>query len=1540
MKGTHTIQTETRVIAEWNMNVPGNIQEVGNYRNRRAGDIDYPTIPDVWNEDDPYTQGATDADTTIISTFADEDGPIAFTEKKEKMKTLYSLDDCVKQQRPRSGINKPLYLGYTASSSATAQYVNNYGSDIDKRPRYYMGSRDDRFKYWTSYRTENENEYGISSEGNISPYLIEDVAPYVVYKEPVPCNRIVVKMQTNVGTKNHGPFRMGNDIKDDPLFGMDNATIPANWRVQVLVGNKWEPAASLTNDDITEDGHVELSLGWKLPDNYRIKGEMPSFTSLYPTGEKGDTYFILDEGVFYVYKDKQWERLILDREQQVWKVESATTTNQTPVVTELIKKDQKVVYPASSRQEFVFIKGIRIVVDDMQNPNTTFDLIEMSPRLVADVTDRTQSFNVSSTMADLGSKTLPVGDLVVSTGTIELNNNDGAFSYESKDSIISNFLYNAIKFKFYDVVKNPGHEMHIPIKTLYSQGFPQATGNFDNVSMQMRDAYGILESEQAPELFLQDISLSFAVTMLLDSVGFSNYKFFRGVVKKDTPTGYEYVTEDETIIPFFFISPGRSVADVLRDLAVATQTTMWFNEYNDFCVASKNWSLPSIGRVSDDGVLITEASGVLRGNDSEKENGVSHELANIIAISSDEKRVANDGAINYTERYIQREKASLEQSMHTTRWNNWIYKPTMLWEASGTQNLRDYNTVSKEGAAYNLTAIPLESNLNDVLPVVEGGVLKNNIIDFGEGITWMGRENGYFYANGEIIKFDAMEYAITGVGVRWITNNDEYQDYFANLPFRGKIYPTGKVRIYAEPYYNEDGSFQEGEVKQHGRGQFGTPIVTHAAGVSDYWIDNDNCYGMLMDSKVLFSADSARGYSLNLKQPRISTMSTMTEERKGEINAKARGSERKGIIKNFLADTYQVEQENKRFNTTRKGTVQASSLVFEGPSEFPTVDAESSIQTNSVDNISYVLKDFTKRTRDYDPFYKPYRHFGTRMRVVGELTSDSNTKQKAVGAQNYVSLQPDNPQEQTTLVGGSGGIGVMVNPTNNQGYFFEIVALSQDAQDRTLSNKVYPVTGTVRGKSVNLKTGEEHNIKSGDQFVIINGADSSEAKITSIAGIWEAESVTKDSVNLRIEKASDGTIALSDGVKIRKVESLPTSMSTMFFYKMMEDDDGTLVPYVLWEGIGEILCDDGMFTDIQRFVGQEKTSVYDLAVEFKDVNDNRMFYLYLNGRQIATVVDDEPIINPSNSVALFTRGTSKCMFNNVYGLADHFSENTAAKIVDKVDDVFGTNTITNSEAMRKYSVTGFVQSSYLSGVNTVSSPDYDIYFEEFGTIMRECDYLNIKYDQAFPALAAQLAPVMNDAKSYVVSGFRAGAYGAEFLIFNTTDAVINLSAETGAFLRILGVSFTQDTTKSLTVDDYYGQVARLDRPQMAGSELIGNPTKYKEQYDKILESRAKYGKQEFESIESEYIQDDAVAEDILGWIINKTKQPRQLVGTQLFGMSHMQLGDVFNIDYKVDPTNATQMDAITDANKKFVTYQIDFTKDQNGVNMTAYLVEV
>ena len=68
--------------------------------------------------------------------------------------------------------------------------------------------------------------------------------------------------------------------------------------------------------------------------------------------------------------------------------------------------------------------------------------------------------------------------------------------------------------------------------------------------------------------------------------------------------------------------------------------------------------------------------------------------------------------------------------------------------------------------------------------------------------------------------------------------------------------------------------------------------------------------------------------------------------------------------------------------------------------------------------------------------------------------------------------------------------------------------------------------------------------------------------------------------------------------------------------------------------------------------------------------------------------------------------------------------------------------------------------------------------------MRECAYFDVRYDRAYPALYARLAPTLNRLKTYSSSGFYAGAYGADFLVFNCTDSLINLDPTTGNFLRI------------------------------------------------------------------------------------------------------------------------------------------------------------
>ena len=93
------------------MNVPGNIFKLGNYRYRASGS-QYNSLPNIFDRLDPgnYYTGATDADVVVASGLEnDAVTPLLFTYNKEKEKLYYSLEDCVKPFRPRSGINKATY---------------------------------------------------------------------------------------------------------------------------------------------------------------------------------------------------------------------------------------------------------------------------------------------------------------------------------------------------------------------------------------------------------------------------------------------------------------------------------------------------------------------------------------------------------------------------------------------------------------------------------------------------------------------------------------------------------------------------------------------------------------------------------------------------------------------------------------------------------------------------------------------------------------------------------------------------------------------------------------------------------------------------------------------------------------------------------------------------------------------------------------------------------------------------------------------------------------------------------------------------------------------------------------------------------------------------------------------------------------------------------------------------------------------------------------------------------------------------------------
>jgi hypothetical protein len=1531
LETSSVIKTNSAVIAEWNMNIAENIFRLGNYR-YRPNDVDSPEynfLSQSFDENDSinrfYTD-ATDAD-VIVDGGTESDGtPIAFVSKKEKERLLYSLEDCFGRFRPRSGINKLRYFD--------GKYTHFSNIDMTSRPRYYIADRDDNFKYWTSYRTEGGIERGIANINLNDQNFIYDASPFVVYKKSVPANRIVTKIQTNIGEVDLGPFISSDTNIQDPFFGESNSTKPINWRIQYLdESNSWIDAEvfdeNSTRKDgspvIKSDGYVELHYGLIVPEFYRNNFALVnSYASeLFlpdPTDMPSGTAYLVQENqddagtVFVVLNNRLLNSGIYESfpADYGWRLDDEDVANTTNFLTDLTSPKSFISSSTGQRvyREFSYIKGLRLVAETMNVFDSTLDLLELSPRLVVDLSDKVKQFSLSKTASDLGVTGLPVGQLLASTGSLSIFDYDQSFFPQNNNSIISGYTSQNIQFKFYEIVKDvDGDDFYVPIKTMYSEGFPTQSSTDREVSIELRDLFFYFESVTAPQIFITNVSVSSAVALVLDSVGFSNYSFKRND------------GESEDIIPYFFIEPDKSVALVLQDIATSTQSSMFFDEFNNFIVASRNYILPSNEERDTDieirGTQDFEKVGVL------KNSKTSNKLANIIDVAFENNQVFNSGRINYSTRSIQRSYSSIRQAALIDLEKTWIYKPVLLWEVSPNEGTRSINDEVEDQSAFALTAIPLNSTLSDKVPSVVNHRLIDNTMDLGDGVYWTARYNGYFFANGEIIKYDAMQFSIPGLESVliddpniegdnvWISNIQEYQKYFAKLPFNGKIYPTGLVRIYSEPNFeviNGQTRLKNGEVARHGRGQFGTRVVSHQAGLSEYWTNVSNRKGCNMDFRYLFAEEVRRLRYQNVElfsnnNVAILAVSDATTARLGDIVVRIAATEEDEPTENIIPQNTivtDIDTENNRLTLSNALTLPDSEKTFDvflidripntktGPAGIDRSVFQNSSVNGMIKNVfrnqffeetsrtfqypatvqssALVFKGNVVNTIDrptdfisyiHKPLDDRFKHFGTRMRIVGKIENNPSRGQTAEGSSTYVSAQDTLPGQGPALAGGSGGLAVMVNPETNNGYYFEIAALSENDLDS------YSSRGETAGQVIN----------------------------------------------------------------------------NIYFYKISQNIDAEneftkAVPQKLFGGIGSINVDDGLFTGQSRLSSEETTTVYDLAVEYEDIEGVRVFYLYINNVLVGIARDESPL-PIVNNMAVFVRGNAKCMFENVYALTENYSQNTSFSIDSPVSSAFGNIDLNADSSFRKYAVSGLIQSTYLSGISGLEPPKYKIFFEEFGTIMREAAYFNVRYDKAYPALSAQISPTFSRLKGYTVSGFTSSAYGAEFLIFNHTDTVLNLDSTSGNYLRIQGVTFTQQSLNELTVDDYFQKKSSFSDPTFIEEGIVESPVDAKKNYIDIKLSRLTQGQKDF-NIEAPYIQSQDAANSMMKWLVEKIMKPRKSVGIEIFGLPTLQLGDIVEIDY----VSKNNFNEISEKGKRFVIYNMEYSRSAGSISSKIFLSEV
>lgn len=1589
---TSVINVNSLTTAEINLNSSINISNIGNYRYRPTvtdpQESNFGVIKSTWAEENEnsatkYYYGATDVDIIIDGGVDENDDPFKFVEKNKKIEMLLSLEDCFGRYRPRSGINKLMWIGNGVGA------INYSNKDVASRPRYYAASPEDKFKYWISYRNEGGSEFGLSKKVD-TDYVIEDVAPFVVYKENVPANRIIVKMQTHVGS-------VGSNF-NDPFYGDANKSTPIKWKIQTLNGttwtDSWTECWTTPKDVVPTDGYVELEYGLVIPADYEdvflLVDEYASVDYLPTRSTHGSGYLVganqTTAGEIYVWDEN--EGLLGDyvnagTAAYSWRLATGNgVSTKTPFANNLVEPEFFVntLTGARTYREIDFVKGLRIVVETMNKNNATFDLIELSPRIAINLSDKVAQFSITKQAADLANAALPVGQLLSTTGKLSLFDYDQAFNpsqvftetetlvggetvYGTTGSVIYNFVPKNLQVKFYEVIKNIGqYDYYVPIKTLFCEGFPETNLVSRASSLTLRDQFIQFESFIAPELFIPNVSLSVAVSMLLDSIGFSNYIFKRvdGV--------------SDPVIPFFFVPPSRSVAEVLQDLAVSTQHAMFFDEFNNFVVMSKEYIMPSKEDRDTDFVLYGSKDYTQTTGESPKVKVNNKKLSNIVEIASQNRDIYNDGKITFNERSIQKQIATMQEAYGVDKARRYIYKPVLLWEAQPSAKTKTINGEVGDQAALALTAIPLNADIAAVAPtsiynmVVTNAVNGNTVTTYtteqdhgflvGDSVTVTGASPQIFNIDGKKVlsvptsktfTVARSTYGISDVEinsgsfgppvgrVRYISKNDfkvgdsvsisglspsgyngtytvvnQYPDYFdvVNATTSTITNNVGKVEKLPNTYVG-GGLIKSvrNETIDLGQGAYFLPrydgflyangeIIRYRGveftiqGYGNVWISNNEDYqyyfSKLQFGKKIFPTGRVRIYvkfDANGKIVKHGRAQFGTDLTAHKAQMDPYWSNKNNI--------HGIEMESEYLFTKKNNPTTVEGVAGAGASGTANniIARGSAIISNKIKNVlitNIPNEDVNARPTSYSSAQGSVQSSA----LVFTGTTSKVLKDKKIKPRDFVSYIPKTLDKKYAHFGSR--MRIIGNVKNNQSAVDQVIAGSTEYYKSTTSN--FKINGGGGGIAFMLDTTSK----------------------TNTGYFFEISALSYSGDKNNIADVVDG--------------------NNIFFYKVKKDSGSSkAIPLSLWQGFSQIVVDDGEFVGQQRQAAVQTETVYDLAVEYQEIGSKkRRFYLYINDTLIAVVDDNDPLkyTTARNKMALFVRGNSKVMFENVYALRHTYAFNPDIKAEPPARDInpFNELDITTDTALHKYAMSGILKDTVLSNIGR-NGTKFAMYYDEFGTIMRECMYFDVKFDKAYPSLSSKMSPTRNFGKGFVVSSFSSNAYGAQFMVFNATDNVINLDSATGNYLRIQGITFNQDSQNILTVDSFYDK-----KSDFADTSFQAQDTETAQSaisYADIKNSRSSYGTKEF-NLTGTYIQDRDAANNIMGWVLSKTVKPRKSVGLKVFGLPYVQMGDIVTIDY----TDKDGMNQISDNGARYVVYSMEYTYGTEGPDTIIYLSEV
>ena len=227
----------------------------------------------------------------------------------------------------------------------------------------------------------------------------------------------------------------------------------------------------------------------------------------------------------------------------------------------------------------VQLRGVRITVTQMNRTKVYFNLIELGFRLESDLSPYLIEWDVNNTMSEYSFIT-PLGVASANEASVQLSNFDNRFSNDNPSSLYYGLIDKNVEMRL-DVGITTDPYTTVNKTWEWIRMFTMKTDDWngkdlDVVTVPLKDGSILLQTIKPNATMLEQKTVAEIIWTLMDGIGMTNYNV------------NTLSADPVTLIPYFWTDGTETMWDIITKLSQATQTAVYFDEYNIMQIKPRN----------------------------------------------------------------------------------------------------------------------------------------------------------------------------------------------------------------------------------------------------------------------------------------------------------------------------------------------------------------------------------------------------------------------------------------------------------------------------------------------------------------------------------------------------------------------------------------------------------------------------------------------------------------------------------------------------------------------------------------------------------------------------------------------------------------------------------------------------------------------------------------------------------------------------------------------------------------------------------------